>query len=230
MEKPGLSVYSGSQLTSILGHIMLLNLDLTSWITPQPVLMSFSPSYVHKPQVRDFFLKYKKCEMSIYLIDIGWEKNPCWAFLKFEKVESPFLGEERRFCLALLCSDFIPIYSSSQSRKDFSLVLEPCVISVEVVGNVSPGDEPPLSAVIFHLCGTESVVTLEAAVGVPVLAPSQVSPAVQDWVNSSCVAVQSSTLSITAAFVSAEQPDGNVRWAWSCLSGCAELMWKQSSS
>lgn len=30
MEKPTRSVYSGSQLTSFFGHIMLLNLDLTN--------------------------------------------------------------------------------------------------------------------------------------------------------------------------------------------------------
>lgn len=91
-----------------------------------------------------------------------------------------FLGEDSRFCLALLWSDLIPLLSSLQCLKDPCIVLGLRVVRVEVIDAVFPGVGPPLSGVLSCFGCTESAVTLEAPVGAASPAVSQLSPAERD--------------------------------------------------
>lgn len=110
--------------------------------------------------------------------------------IAFEKVESPSLGKDSCFCLALLGSDLIPFLSSLLCLTAL------CVVSSEVMTALSPRDELPVSGLQLCLHGTESVVTLEAPVGVALINFGEV------WGFS---------ISVTPVLVRAEQPVEDVK-------------------
>lgn len=130
--------------------------------------------------------------------------------IQFENAKSPFLGEDRRFCLALLWSDLIPLSSSLQCLKDPCIVLGLRVVRVEVMDAVFPDVRvrPPLSGVLSCFGCTESVVTLEAPAAS--LAVSQLSPAERDR-DDDFEAVCGVSLSLTPACVPAEQSEVDVK-------------------
>ena len=131
----------------------------------------------------------------------------------FECVYLPLFDRGSSSSSALLCSEFIPLAPSLQQLTEPCMVLGPCAVRAALLGAVSSGHEPGT---------TEIALTAEAAVDV---APGVVllSPFVQDF-----------PLSWTPEFVLAVAPEAHVRRAGSfclcCSSGCADVMWKQSSS